>query len=354
MTIGAWERALAAGVMAACVAALPAARAAQQNPPPPVPQKQQGPPPVPQKEQHEQAQQTFKVQTNLVTQFVTVRDKHNAIVADLVCPDAEKGVTGDFKVFEDGQEQKLESCTKELNLPLTMVMLLDTSGSMDRMLPAEQSTASLFLEKAMKKADETALISFDQDADELTDFTSSVRELERGLSRARINEPYARATPGTVPNRNPRGTVFYDAIYLASREKLSSQVGRKAIVVLTDAVDEGSRVRLEEAIEAAQRADAVVHILLIQDPASFWSQGSGAGVAHKIAEETGGRMIEVRGEKRLAEGFQQLLEELRSQYVLSYYPANETHDGRFRKIKVEVTRPDTKVLARKGYYAPKN
>jgi VWFA-related protein len=343
MSIGVTYRALAAGLLAASLAALPGARAGQQNPPPPIPQRPDT----------EKVQQPFKVQVNLVNQFVTVRDKHNAIVADLVCPDAAKGTAGDFKVFEDGVEQKLESCTKEMNLPLTIAMLLDTSGSMDRMLPAEQSTAALFLEKVMKKGDLTTLISFDQDADELTDFTGNIRELERGLNRLRINEPYAPVTPGTVPDRDPRGTVFYDAIYLAAREKLSSEVGRKAMVALTDAVDNGSRVRLEEAIEAAERADAVVHVLLIADPGAYWSQGSGAGVAHRIAEETGGRMIEVRGEKKLAEGFSQLLDELRSQYVLSYYPANAAHDGGFRKVKIEVSRSDTRVLARKGYYAPK-
>jgi len=341
MSIGGMHRALAAGVLAASLAALPGARAQQQAPP------------IPQRPETQQAPQVFKVQVNLVNQFVTVRDKHNAILTDLVCPDAAKGTAGDFRVFEDGVEQNIESCSKDMNLPLTMGLLVDTSGSMDRMLPAEQSTASLFLERVMKKGDETTLISFDQDADELCDFTGSIRELERGLNRARINEPFAPVTPGTVPNQNPRGTVFYDAIYLVSREKLSSQVGRKAIIVLTDAVDEGSRVRLDEAIEAAQRVDAVVHIMLIQDPAWFFSQGSGAGVAHRIAEETGGRMIEVRGEKKLAQAFDQLVEELRSQYVLSYYPANTAHDGRFRKIKIEVTRPDTHVLTRKGYYAPK-
>jgi VWFA-related protein len=341
MSIGATHRALAAGLVAACLAALPGARAAQQAPP------------VPQSEPHEQAQKPLKVQVNLVTQFVTVRDKHNALVANLTCPDSAKGTPGEFRIFEDGVEQKIDSCSKDLNLPLTMGLLVDTSGSMDRMLSAEQATASMFLERVMKKGDLTTLISFDQDADLLTDFTGSVRDLERGLSRAKINEPYAPVTPGTVPNRNPRGTVFYDAIYLVAREKLSQEVGRKAIVVLTDAVDFGSRVRLEEAIEAAQRTDAVVHVLLIADPASFFSQGSGAGVARKISEETGGRMIEVKGEKKLAEAFEQLVEELRSQYVLGYYPTNTTRDGRFRKIKIEINRSDTRVLARKGYYAPK-
>jgi len=155
MSIGGMHRALAAGVLAASLAALPGARAQQQAPP------------IPQRPETQQAPQVFKVQVNLVNQFVTVRDKHNAILTDLVCPDAAKGTAGDFRVFEDGVEQKIESCSKDMNLPLTMGLLVDTSGSMDRMLPAEQSTASLFLERVMKKGDETTLISFDQDADEL-------------------------------------------------------------------------------------------------------------------------------------------------------------------------------------------
>jgi VWFA-related protein len=287
-----------------------------------------------------------KIQANVVNLFVTVRDKHNAIISDLS--------KDNFHVYEDGKEQKIEFFSKELNLPLTLGLLVDTSGSMDRMLPAEQQTASMFLERVMKKGDLTTLITFDQDADLLVDFTGSVAELERGLNRARINEPFAPVTPGTVPNNNPRGTVFYDAVYLVARQKLATEVGRRAIVVLTDAVDEGSRVRLEEAVESAQRADAVVHVLLIYDPGYFFMQGSGAGVARKMADETGGRMIEVKGAKHLEEAFQQLEEELRSQYSLGYYPSNTTHDGRYRKVKVEVTRSDTKVLTRKGYYAPRD
>ncbi|HUJ40148.1 MAG TPA: VWA domain-containing protein [Candidatus Acidoferrales bacterium] len=330
------RKAIGAMVMAAALAA--AAGARTQDSPQDQAQDQQAPP--------EQIQKPLKVQVGVVNLFVTVRDKHHAIVSDLK--------KEDFHVYEDGKEQKIEFFSKEMNLPLTMAMLLDTSGSMDRMLPAEESTGAAFLERVMKKGDLTTLISFDQDADLLVDFTGSVAELERGLNRARINEPFAPVTPGTVPTRDPRGTVFYDAIYLAARDRLAQEVGRRAIVVLTDAVDEGSRVRLEEAIEAAQRADAVVHILLIFDPGYFFMQGSGAGVAHKISDETGGRVIEVRGAKHLEEAFTQLAEELRSQYSLGYYPSNGARDGRYRKVKVEVTRSDVHVLARKGYYAPKD
>jgi VWFA-related protein len=118
---------------------------------------------------------------------------------------------------------------------------------------------------------------------------------------------------------------------------------------VTDAQDEGSKVRLEEAIEVAQRTDTVVHILLVAD-SRF---GANSGVAHKITEETGGRMIVANTEKHLAEAFDQISEELRSQYTLGYYPSNTAHDGKFRKIKVDMANHDLKVLARKGYYAPK-
>jgi VWFA-related protein len=336
MPIGATQRALGAVVLAASLAAVQGVRA-QGSPPDQAPQQQ---------EPTERIQQPLKIQVGVVNLFVTVRDKRNAIVGDLT--------KDDFRVFEDGKEQKIQFFSKELNLPLTLGLLVDTSGSMEHMLPAEQQTASAFLERVMKKGDLTTLISFDQDADELVDFTGSIAELERGLNRARINEPFAPVTPGTVPDPHPRGTVFYDAVYLVARDKLAQEVGRRAIIVLTDAVDEGSRVRLEEAIEAAQRADAVVHILLLSDPNWFFMQGSGAGVAHKMAEETGGRMIEVKGAKHLEQAFDQLVEELRSQYSLGYYPSNSARDGHYRKIRVEVTRPDMRVLARKGYYAPQN
>lgn len=121
------------------------------------------------------------------------------------------------------------------------------------------------------------------------------------------------------------------------------------MVVLTDAEDNGSKVRVEEAIEAAQRTDTVVHILLVYDP----RMGANSSVAKKITDETGGRMIVVNSEKHLLEAFDQISEELRSQYTLGYYPTNTARDGQFRKIKVEVTDHSDKVLARKGYYAPK-
>jgi VWFA-related protein len=131
---------------------------------------------------------------------------------------------------------------------------------------------------------------------------------------------------------------------------LNGEAGRKAIVIATDAEDTGSKVKLEEAIEAAQRTDTVIHVLLVYDP----RYGGNTGVARKLTEDTGGRLIIVNSEKRLEEAFDQISEELRSQYMLGYYPTNNTKDGKFRKIKVDMTNHDLKVLARKGYYAPKH
>ena len=130
------------------------------------------------------------------------------------------------------------------------------------------------------------------------------------------------------------------------------EAGRKAIVLLTDAEDTGSKVSLGEAVEAAQRADAVIHVILITDYGA--TEGYGPGVAARMTSDTGGRVVNVRNGKDMEKAFDEISTELRSQYVLGYYPSNPKRDGTFRKIKVEVHRPDVKILARKGYYAPGN
>ncbi len=287
----------------------------------------------------------IRTQVNLVNVFVTVRDKNKRIVTDLK--------QDDFKLQEDGQDQKIAFFSKEVNLPITLALMLDTSGSEQEMLGAIQSAGSQFLDRVLKKGDEALILSFDTDADLLCDFTDDRAQLDRGIRRARINTPgggMIAGNPGPIGNQNTPGTVLYDAIYLAAGEKLNTEAGRKAIVIVTDAQDEGSRVRIEEAIESAQRTDSVIHILLVADRRFG---GGNSGVAKRLAEETGGRMIVVNSEKKLKEAFDEISEELRSQYTLGYYPSNAAHDGKFRKIKVETSNHDLKVLARKGYYAPK-
>jgi VWFA-related protein len=287
----------------------------------------------------------IRTQVNLVNLFVTVRDKSKHIVTDLK--------QEDFKVLEDSQPQQIAFFSKEVTLPITLALLLDTSGSEQYMLPSIQDAGGRFIERVLRKGDEALVMSFDSDVDLLSDFTDDRGQIDRAIRKARINVPSAGSignNPGPVGSRQITGTALYDAIYLACNEKLNTEAGRKAVVIVTDAQDEGSKVRLEEAIEAAQRTDTVVHILLVADP--HFGGGNG-GVARKITDETGGRTIVVNSEKHLAEAFDQISEELRSQYTLGYYPANAAHDGKFRKIKVEMSNHDLKVLARKGYYAPK-
>jgi VWFA-related protein len=286
----------------------------------------------------------IKSRVSLVNLFATVRDKNKRIVPTLK--------QEDFRVSEDNQDQKIAFFSREVALPITLAMLLDTSGSEQDMLGAIQEAGSGFIGRVIRKGDEALVMSFDSNVDLLSDFTDERSQLERAIRKTRINVPdqgSIAGNPGPIGSRQITGTALYDAIYLACGEKLASEAGRKAIVIVTDAQDEGSKVKLDEAIEAAQRTDTVIHVLLVVDP----RYGGNPGVAHKLAEETGGRMISVRSEKKLLEAFDEISQELRSQYTLGYYPANPARDGKFRKVKVETTEKDLKVLARKGYYAPK-
>src|SRR6266567_7105174 len=288
----------------------------------------------------------IKSQVSLVNLFATVRDKNKRIMGDLK--------KEDFRISEDNQEQKVAFFSKEVSMPITLALLLDTSGSEQNMLGAIQDGAMSFLSRVLRKGDEALVMSFDLDVDLLSDFTDDRAQLDRAIRSARINAPVVSMTnPGPLPpesrTRGLRGTAFYDAIWVACGEKLATEAGRKALVIITDADDQGSKVRVEEAIEAAQRTNTVVHVLLVHDPGYGWRPD----IAHKIADQTGGRVIEVNSEKHLQEAFDQISDELRSEYTLGYYPTNATRDGTFRKIKVEATDKDMKVLARKGYYAPK-
>ena len=302
-----------------------------------------------QQKQDPQSQQPLRVQVNLVNVFATVRDKqHKGIISNLN--------KEDFKILEDGVEQKVAYFSKELDLPITLGLLIDTSGSMDRVLPAEQDAATRFLHEVMRPKDLTMVMNFDLDANLIADFTQDLGVLERAIRSTVMNAPPigGGGTAPTIPSTNG-GTVLYDAVYLACHDELATEAGRKAVIVLTDAVDTGSRLRVQDAIEAAQRADAVIHVLLISDPGVYGFGGfgnPGPSVARKMADDTGGRVIDVHNQKSMEKAFDEISEELRSQYVLGYYPTNTKRDGTFRKIQVEVNQPDTKVLARRGYYAP--
>jgi VWFA-related protein len=283
----------------------------------------------------------IRVQVNLVNLFATVRDKHKAIVTGLK--------QDDFQIFEDGQPQEITNFSAESNLPITLGILIDTSGSEYYMLSGEKEAGSRFLGRVLRKGDLAMIMTFDTDVDLLADFTDDRGMLDRAINRAQINAPSGgMIAQGPLPSSGSGGTNFYDAVYLAAHDKLSDEAGRKAIVVLTDAEDTGSKLRLQDAIEAAQRTDTVVHILLVA------ADGGDQSVAKRLTDETGGRMIIVRSEKNLEQAFDQISEELRSQYTVGYTPTNKKHDGSYRKIRLETKNKDYSVLTRRGYYAPNN
>lgn len=294
--------------------------------------------------------QKLQVNVNLVDVYFSARDKNGYV----------PGLTkNDCQLYEDGVQQTLKNLTQEKNLPLTIGILLDTSGSQQNVLPLEQDSGARFLREVITPKDEAFLISFDVNVDLLADYTNSPNELKRAIDKASINTASSSAGipgigGGPFPTSNPRGTLLYDAVYLAANEKLAPQTGRKVLIILTDGQDEGSQETLKSAIEAAQKANTIVYPILIADRASYFAAGmiyTGSSAMEQLATQTGGRVINVGNNgRKLEDAFDQIQDELRTQYLASYTPKNSKADGKFRKIEVDCGK-GMKIQARKGYYA---
>jgi len=313
----------------------------------------EGPPPpskaAPQQERQGNAADTLKLNVNLVDVYFSARDK-NGFVAGLNKEDCQ--------LYEDNKPQVIKNLTQEKNLPLTIGILLDTSGSQQSVLPLEQESGGRFLKEVLTPKDEAFLISFDVNVDLLADYTNSPRELTRAINKASINTASSSGGipgigGGPLPTNNPRGTLLYDAVFLAANDKLQAQTGRKIIVMLTDGGDQGSQETLKTATEAAQKANTIIYVILISDPRYSAGYGpfSGAGAMRQLASDTGGRVINVGHDgRKLEDAFDQIQDELRTQYLLSYTPALKEADGKFRKVEIDCGKGVT-VQARKGYYA---
>jgi len=297
-------------------------------------------------QQEDQPLETLKVDVNVVQLFFNVKDKKGGLIPNLT--------KDDFEIFEDGKPQTVKYFKAESDLPLTLGILIDASGSQQRVLEMEKEVGGQFLQEILRTKDEAFVLSFDVNVDLLQDFTNSVSRLKEALNRAKINMGVGGGVmmPGPIPQGNPRGTLLYDAIYLASHDQLAHEVGRKAMIILTDGEDQGSQLRIKEAIEASHKADAIVYVLLIADRGS-WG-GYGEGEMKKLSTETGGRVIDV-GNKydKLRAAFEQIAVELRSQYNIGYTPTNKERDGTFRKVEIKTKNKDYKIQSRSGYYAPK-
>jgi VWFA-related protein len=296
-----------------------------------------------------QDDQPIRVDVNLVSLLASVRGKNGALISNLQ--------QSDFKVYEDGKEQTIKNFARETDLPLTIGLLVDTSGSQERLIEIEQRAASQFFTKVLRQKDEAFLIQFGAEAELLQDSTNSPRLLQKGLDQLRLSVPVGGVHPGPVPTmQNQAGTILYDAVYLAANDRLRGDVGRKAIVLITDGVDTGSKISRDKAIEAAQKADAIIYSIYYVDRAaygfgSFGGGGNGESELRCMSSETGGQVFHVDRNHSLDEIFREIQEEMRSQYAITYQPPNPKRDGSYHKTDIKLANKDYKVQARKGYYA---
>src|ERR1700691_3064436 len=225
---------------------------------------------------------TLKVEVNLVNLLFNVRDKKGGLVGSLN--------KDDFKVFEDGKEQEVKYFNRETDLPLTIGLLIDVSASQMNLIEIEKNAAYQFFGTVLRKQDLAFLISFGEDSELLQDYTNSPKLLRAGLDGLQVSSGVGGFGPGPVPTiSQPRGTVLYDAVYLAANEKLRSEAGRKVIVLITDGMDEGSKLKIEEAIEAAQKSDVVIYSMDYADPSAYgrFSFGVSDFALQKMSGETG-------------------------------------------------------------------
>jgi len=347
---------------------------------------------------------TIAVDVKVVTLPVTVRDKHGKIVRDLT--------KDDFTLQEDGRAQTIRYFSQEANLPLTLGLLVDTSRSQTNVLDAERNASRGFLDQMLVQAkDKAFLIHFDREVELLQDLTSSPEKLQAALEllktpsdRDRSNDPNdsgdSRSGSGSGSHRGG-GTQLYDAVFLASNEVMKKQQGRKALIILSDGVDRGSKTYLEGAIESAQRTDTVVYSIYFADshredrnegqrrgggmgrggggwpgggggwpgggggyPGGGGRGGPGGGQRHpeepradgkkileRISKETGGRFFEVSKKESVGEIYSSIVEELRTQYSMGYTPDKDSAASGYHHVQLAVKRKDLTVQTREGYYA---
>jgi VWFA-related protein len=292
--------------------------------------------------------ETLKVNVNVVGLFFNVKDKHGTLLPNLT--------KTDFDVLEDGKPQTIKYFSADSNLPLTLGILIDSSGSQVNVLDMEKQVGGAFLKQILTDKDEAYVIDFNVDATLVQDYTRDVHRLQAAMNKVRIISGVSGMGGGPVPTApgSQAGTVLYDAVYLSSHDMLSKEVGRKAMILLTDGEDQGSQLKIQEAIESAQKADAIIYVLLCADR-GFYGQirlgYSGESEMRKLTEATGGRVINVGNNfDKMKDAFDQIAAELRSQYNLGYTPTNTKLDGGYRKLEIK-SKQGYKVQCRAGYYA---
>lgn len=302
--------------------------------------------------------EVIKVETNLTNIFFTAADRNKRFISDLKAED--------IRVLEDGQPQEIFTFQQNIDLPLSLAILIDTSASEERTLPDEKEAARAFLENVLRaNKDEAAILSFTGETTLEQGFSGNLERLRRAIDRVEFVPPSGYIGGGVVVNGTPPisgtnqslagSTAIWDAIWATSEELIgtSAEHTRRAIILLTDGVDTSSRMKMMEAIERAQKADALIYAIGIGDRYTF---NVNEGDLKKIAEKTGGRAYFPKHERDLRDAFTQIQRDLREQYLVAYSPSNKARDGSYRKIEIQVVNPalkdrDLKLNYRSGYFA---
>ncbi|HEU0186165.1 MAG TPA: VWA domain-containing protein [Blastocatellia bacterium] len=292
---------------------------------------------------------TLKFGSKLVNVLFSVQDKQNRYLNDLK--------QEDVQILENGQVQDIFTFKLEKDLPLTMAILVDVSGSERYTLPQLKDSGARFVESVVRTGKDTvAVLKFEGEATVMQELTSNPKRVRKALEDIAFVAPppvtvYGGSTPPINGDSRQGSTAIWDAVVATSADMLAREPGRKVIIVLTDGEDTSSRMKLDESINEALRAEVVVYSIGIGDPGA----GVNEGVLKKLSESTGGRAVFPKEARDLDKAFAQLEQDLRQQYLLAYEPKNETTDGGFRKLEIRVVNKnvkDFKIRHRKGYYAP--
>ena len=286
-----------------------------------------------------QDQDTLKVSVDLVNVPFSVTDRRGRFVSGLTAKD--------FTVEEDARRQEIRNFARENELPLTIAMLVDTSPSVRPVFEEEKTTANAFLESILRPKDLALVIGFDRSVTLVQDYTENIKLLKRAIDELE--------TGG--------GTSVYDAVYLACKEKLGSEAGRKAIILISDGEDTTSKVKFNEALFSAHTSDTIIYAISNSFRSGLFpygrsrrtgSGGGDIGTLRKFSTETGGATFVVNNQNTFSKIFEQIAQELRSQYSLGYNSTNPVRDGKFRQIKIIPRDSSYTIRARKGYYAAKS
>jgi VWFA-related protein len=302
----------------------------------------------------------IRVETNLTNIFFTAADSNKRFISNLT--------KEQVRVFEDGQPQEIFTFQQNTDLPLSVAILIDTSQSEERTLPDEKVAARAFLESIMRPSrDEAAVVSFTGEVTLEQGFTGNIDRLRRAIDRVEFVPPAGYIGRGVVVNQPTTppisdtnqilagSTALWDAVWATSNELLSDSADntRRAIILLTDGVDTISQVKMHEAVERAQKAEALIYAIGIGDS---YHGGVDRGSLKKLAERTGGRAYFPESERELRAAFEQIQRDLREQYLLAYSPTNKNRDGSYRRIQIEIIDPELrkanlKLNYRPGYFA---